>query len=214
MYNSLIKERKKFMNDKIQEMADRLRKNQERNHHDYEQLERQHSNRIKKLEKTHEETYVALKEIRKKHLLAKSELPNLSCARILFSDYDFIRLFLATIRMNGTFSVERDLLRYQLYEYYNLKEYHDLFQDFAIKQQIEGNFIDMEEALQNAVLYGLITPHDIHPTNSKRLILISEEEAQGIIRCYDEKTTEKMYSLVKSYSQNNVISKKKILKID
>ncbi len=189
------------MKQQLQKMADRLRKNQKQNL-DYERLESQSNKRIKRFKEIHEERDKALRK--KKYLLTEARL---NCARVPFSDYDFLRAFLASIKMNGQFSFNKDLLRYQLYEYYNLEEYHDLFQDIAVKHQISGNFLDMEEAIQNAVLYGLITPHDM---NHKRLILINEEEAQEILSSYDEKIVKKMDNLAKLFSQNKIIRKKKI----
>lgn len=116
------------------------------------------------------------------------------------------------LRMNGKFFIDQDLLRYQLYEYYILEEYDELFQNFSVKQQIEGNFLDLEDALQNAVLYGLLTPYDIYLTNSKELILLNEGKAQEIICSYDEEITEKMYSLTRAFLQNGVSFKKRHIK--
>ncbi len=127
------------------------------------------------------------------------KLKKLECARVDFSDYDFIRLFLALVRKNGKFSIDREFLRYQLYQFYVMEEYKDLFQDIAVKEQIEENFLDLEASFQTAVLYGLITPHDIHPSNSRRLILITPEESQQIINSYDLKKVNQMEQIVQDY---------------
>ncbi len=128
----------------------------------------------------------------------------LKVSRIQFNNYDFMRLFLAYLRVNGITFINKDNLRYNLYELYQNKEYKDLFQDFAVKQQIEGNFLDIDYAIQNAVLYGLISAHDCNLNNSKRVILIDENESITIINSYSENYKEKMERLVGEFLDKSI----------
>lgn len=130
----------------------------------------------------------------------------LKVSRVSFSDYDFIRLFLVYLRRNGEIFFDRESLPYDLYPYI-LGGYEILFQDIAVKQQIERNYLEIQEALQNASLYGLITAHDCGPNNARRLILINEEESNFIIGKYDENICSKMEDLVKSYLKDRHMRK-------
>lgn len=127
----------------------------------------------------------------------KNNVRRLKVSRIEFNDYDFMRLFLAYLKLNGSAFIDKDNLRYELYELYQNPEYKDLFQDFAVKQQIEGNFLDIEEALQNAVLYGLLSSNICN--SSRRIIFINENESASIIENYNEIYREKMEGLVDEF---------------
>ena len=137
----------------------------------------------------------------------------LICKRPEFSDYDFIRLFFAFINKKGQLSFDRNMLRYQLYEYYHMEEYRQLFQDIAVKQQIEGNFLDIEEALQNAVLYGLINSFNSQPSGNKRLIFIDKEQCEEILHSYSDDYVNKMDCLTDLYLEDLLLNKEKIKNI-
>lgn len=130
------------------------------------------------------------------------KIMRLTTSRVSFSDYDFIRLFFAYVKLNGIALLDTDSLRYDLYEFYNVEEYRELFQDIAVKKPIEGNYLDIEEALQSASLYGLLSDYNTNPWNSKRLILLNEEESYSIIDGYDNNYTEKMESLTGKFIEN------------
>ena len=134
----------------------------------------------------------------------------LICKRPEFSDYDFIRLFFALIYKKGQFSFDRNMLKYQLYGYYHMEEYRQLFQDIAVKQQIEGNFLDIEDALQNAVLYGLINSFDSQPVDNKRLIFIDKEYCEEILHSYSDDYVNKMDCLTDLYLEDLLLNKEKI----
>lgn len=127
----------------------------------------------------------------------------LKLSHIQFNDYDFMRLFLAYLRVNGKMFINKDNLRYDLYELYQNPKYKDLFQDFVVKQQIEGNFLDIDEALQNAALYGLLSSHDCNSNSSKR-IFIDESECISIINSYSESYNKKMESLVAEFFDKSI----------
>ena len=132
------------------------------------------------------------------------KVKRLKVSRIQFNNYDFMRLFLACLRVNGIAFINKDNLRYDLYELYQNPEYKDLFQDFAVKQQIEGNFLDIDYALQNAVLYGLLSSHDCNFNSSKRIIFIDENESISIINSYSESYKEKMERLVGEFLDKSI----------
>ncbi len=123
-----------------------------------------------------------------------------------FSEYDFIRLFIAYVRKNNEIFLDKESLVYDLYPFI-LGGYEILFQDIAVKEQIEGNFLEIEEALQKASLGGLITARACAPNNRKRLILITEEESNSIIEKYEESYRLKMENLVTEYLQHRQIRK-------
>lgn len=132
----------------------------------------------------------------------KNNVRRLKVSRVEFNDYDFMRLFLAYLKLNGSAFIDKDNLRYELYELYQNPEYKDLFQDFAVKQQIEGNFLDIEEALQNAVLYGLLSSNICN--SSRRIIFINENESASIIENYNEIYREKMEGLVDEFLDKSI----------
>lgn len=131
---------------------------------------------------------------------------SLEVSRAPFSDYDFIRLFIACVRKNGEVFFDRKQLAYDLYPYY-LGDYKILFQDIAIKEQIEGNFLEIQEPLQKASLGGLITAHDCGANDTRRLILITEEESNSITEKYPECICKKMNDLVKMYLKDREMRK-------
>lgn len=156
----------------------------------------------------------------KKQVVFNSEEENkafkstkLICKRPEFSDYDFIRLFFAFIYKKGQLSFDRNMLRYQLYEYYHMEEYRQLFQDIAVKQQIEGNFLDIEEALQNAVLYRLINSFDSQPSSNKRLIFLDKDYCEEILHAYSDNYVNKMDCLTDLYLEDLLLNKEKIKNI-
>lgn len=130
----------------------------------------------------------------------------LKISRVSFSDYDFIRLFLAYLRKNGEIFFDRECLPYDLYPFI-LGGYEVLFQDIAIKEQIEGNYLEIQEALQKASLGGIMSAHDCGPNDSRRLVFITEEESNFIIGNYDENICSKMEELVKLYLKDRHMCK-------
>lgn len=130
----------------------------------------------------------------------------LKVSQFSFSDYDFIRLFLAYLRKNGEIFFDRESLAYDLYPFI-LGGYEVLFQDIAIKEQIEGNYLEIQEALQKASLGGIMSAYDCGPNDARRLVFITEEESNSIIENYDENICSKMEELVQSYLKDRHIRK-------
>ena len=111
-----------------------------------------------------------------------------------FTEYDFIRLFLATLSKKGIYKIDTVKLSYRLVNFYKIPEFKDILV-MPVKRQIEGDFVDMSECINNAHLYGLISNPIQH--SNERLILVSLLE--NIISSYDEETIFKMNDLVDIY---------------
>ena len=58
-----------------------------------------------------------------------------------FSEYDFMRLFLAYLAFNGITKIGANELKFQLVKYYKDERYKILFEEISLKQQIEGDFL-------------------------------------------------------------------------
>ena len=97
---------------------------------------------------------------------------------------------------NQTF-FDRNSLKYDLYPFKSDDRYSDLFQNVTVKQAIEGNFLEIEEALQNADFLGIIRLTD-NINNSKSVILLNDEYSEAIMSCYSDGTI-KMDGLVKEF---------------
>jgi len=94
-------------------------------------------------------------------------------------------------------------LKYELSEFYYQIEFQDLFVDIMLKEQIEGNYIELTHMIQSAELAGLLSRKN---NNVKRMIIITEEECINIISNYSDDYLEKMNSLVSKYLYNQYIN--------
>lgn len=122
-----------------------------------------------------------------------------------FNEYDFIRLFLAKLSRRGIVKINFSKLGYELIEFYRDKKYSELF-DMQVKQQIEGDFVDMSSCIQQAILGGILSSHSIMNTD-ERLILLSKEESEKIINSYDKKIVSKMEDMICEYIDKSIALK-------
>lgn len=115
--------------------------------------------------------------------------------RYIFADYDFIRLFLASLVNNNELYISSiEELRCLLYGLSLKEEYHLLFQDTFIKEQINNNSLDIDYVLREARSTGLI----LNAINMDKItISIDLEYSKKIISSYKEIYQNKMDSLVK-----------------
>lgn len=111
-----------------------------------------------------------------------------------FTEYDFIRLFLATLSKKGIYKIDTVKLSYHLVNFYKIDDFKDILV-MPVKKQIEGDYVDLSECINNAHLYGLIS-NPIQNSN-ERLIWVSSFE--GIVSAYDEETISKMNALAEIY---------------
>lgn len=121
-----------------------------------------------------------------------------------FSEYDFMRLFLAYLAFNGITKIDANELKFQLVKYYKDERYKILFEEISLKQQIEGDFLELDDCLLNARLYGLLS-NPIQGTNKRKIFI---EEPSKIFNSYSDEYKNHMHELVSEYI--NELSKPKI----
>lgn len=136
----------------------------------------------------------------KKSTLADAIRKTIGLSQTSFSEYDFIRLFVAELLENGIVKIDISKLGYELIEFYRKQEYSELF-DMPVKKQIEGDFVDISSCIQQAILGGILSSHTIQNTD-ERLIILSDVDKKEIINSYDEQYISKMKSMVSEYIVN------------
>lgn len=120
-----------------------------------------------------------------------------------FSEYDFIRLFLAYFVVKGITKINIDKLKFELVKYYKDEKYEILFEEFSLKQQVEGDFVELEDCLSNAKLCRLIS-NPIQGTNERKIFI---EDAGKIYNYYSDEYRNHMYKLVSDYINELIKSK-------
>lgn len=85
-----------------------------------------------------------------------------------FSENDFITLLLSKLLDNGIAKIDTMKLKYILADYYSDEEYTFLFEDLALKEQIEGNYVELDDALLFAHFAGLLS-NPIQGTNIRMI---------------------------------------------
>lgn len=108
-----------------------------------------------------------------------------------FSERNFIILFLGKLLENGITKIDTKKLKYELANYYLDDEYVILFEDIALKEQIEGSFVELDDALLFAYHLGMLS-NPIQGTDT-RVIFKNE---LGKLFTYSEEYAIKMNSLV------------------
>lgn len=136
----------------------------------------------------------------KKSTLDDAIRKTIGLSQTSFSEYDFIRLFVAELLENGIVKIDISKLGYELIEFYRKQEYSELF-DMPEKKQIEGDFVDISSCIQQAILGGILSSHTIQNTD-ERLIILSDDDKKEIINSYDEQYISKMKSMVSEYIVN------------
>lgn len=136
----------------------------------------------------------------KKSTLDDAIRKTIGLSQTSFSEYDFIRLFVAELLENGIVKIDISKLGYELIEFYRKQEYSELF-DMPVKKQIEGDFVDISSCIQQAILGGILSSHTIQNTD-ERLIILSDDDKKEIINSYDEQYISKMKSMVSEYIVN------------
>lgn len=85
-----------------------------------------------------------------------------------FSEQDFITLLLTKLLDNGISKVDTMELKHTLANYYSNEEYSCLFEDLSLKEQIEGSFVELDDALVFAHFAGLLS-NPIQGTNTRMI---------------------------------------------
>lgn len=115
-----------------------------------------------------------------------------------FSEIDFIRLYCAMHVKNRLFPlIKHHQLEKELYNFYCLPIFRDLFQDICPKKDdiiLENSYLDLGVALNTAQLLGLLTPIQ-DSGETKSIVSCDEDTAQEIISHTDSKMVNKMAAL-------------------
>lgn len=123
-----------------------------------------------------------------------------------FSEYDFIRLYCAISAKKGSFPViVHHELEKDLYKFYFLDEYKDLFEDIVPQTNNideQESYLNLNAGIQLAQTFYLLMPiHDNGEIRSMNICNIYE--ADKIIDSYSYDIVEKMSSLIDMKLQNN-----------
>lgn len=158
------------------------------------------SEEVKEQMKSAFENMCFIQSSSKKSTLDDAIRKTIGLSQTSFSEYDFIRLFVAELLENGIVKIDISKLGYELIEFYRNQEYSELF-DMPVKKQIEGDFVDVSSCIQQAILGGILSSHTIQNTD-ERLIILSDDDKKEIINSYDEQYISKMKSMVSKYIVN------------
>lgn len=118
-----------------------------------------------------------------------------------FSGNDFITLLLSKLLDNGISKIDTMKLRYILADYYSEEEYAFLFEDLALKEQIEGNYVELDDALLFAHFAGLLS-NPIQGTNIRKIWSALEDVSSD----YSKEHNLKMSKL--AHNLSNILNKK------
>ena len=143
------------------------------------------SEEVKEQMKSAFENMCFIQSSSKKSTLYDAIRKTIGLSQTSFSEYDFIRLFVAELLENGIVKIDISKLGYELIEFYRKQEYSELF-DMPVKKQIEGDFVDISSCIQQAILGGIL----------------SDDDKKEIINSYDEQYISKMKSMVSEYIVN------------
>lgn len=130
----------------------------------------------------------------------------------IFSETDFIRLYCAmNFKKSLSPIIKHHELEKKLYEFYNLPEFSELFQDICPKRDYifpENSYLDLGTALNTAQLFGILIP--IHASGEiKSIISCDEDIAEQIISSIDEELVTKMSNLFNiMFDLDNKLNKK------
>lgn len=135
-------------------------------------------------------------------IIEGSRRSELKVSKPKFSEKDFITLFLTKLYENGITKIDTMQLKHDLSEFYLNEEYSILFDDISLKEQIEGSFLELDDALLFAQFLGLLS-NPIQGT-TERVIW-----RNNFAQCtnYPEEYINKMNELVNEYKLKFCTSK-------
>lgn len=116
-----------------------------------------------------------------------------------FSEKDFILLLLVKLFENGITKIDTMELKHVLANYYSIEEYSLLFEDISLKEQIEGSFVELDDALLFAQFIGMLS----NPIQGTNVRITWGKEIDGL---YSEEYVTKMNSLVSEIELKNIKS--------
>jgi len=111
------------------------------------------------------------------------------------SEYDFLRLLSSTMMMQkqGGIINKYDLMQ-KLYYFYDNPNFDFLFEDICKKENIDNNYVDLNDAFQSAYTFGL-------------LVLIQDS---GDVRAIINLTEEEAMKINSEFDSNEIIAMKKL----
>lgn len=125
-------------------------------------------------------------------------------------EYDFFKLFLATIKLNDYNPVlKRNELQEKLFELYDLEEFKTLFYDVVKKETIDSKHIDLSDAFLYAYAYGMI--YMIHDSSDEVKYLVSIDDKQAL-KALSQYTEEEKTSMIKLLDKLEEKDKNKVFK--
>lgn len=119
-----------------------------------------------------------------------------------FSENAFITLFLSKLLDNGVSKIDTMKLKYILAEYYSEEEYAFLFEDLALKEQIEGNYVELDAALLFAHFAGLLS-NPIQGTNMRMIWSALENVSSNYSIKYNSMTNKLAYNISSKLNAKN-----------
>ena len=121
----------------------------------------------------------------------------IECTKPNISEYGFIRLYSATVILQGKNPIfENHKLEKDLYRYHSNEEYNFLFEDIVIREDKifkENSYVNLNAGLGQGYALGLLLP--LHTNNLKSIINISKDEAKEILSSFNEKQIVAMENL-------------------
>ena len=126
-----------------------------------------------------------------------------------FSEQDFITLLLSKLLDNGISKIDTMKLKHILADYYSEEYYACLFEDLPLKEQIEGNYVEFDDALVFAHFAGLLS-NPIQGTNMCMIWSSLEDVSSNYSTEYNLKMDELVHNLSSRLNiKNNSINQSK-----
>lgn len=130
------------------------------------------------------------------------KIMRIKTSSVAFNEQDFIKLLLSKLLKNGISKIDPMKLKYLLADYYSKEEYAFLFEDLALKEQIEGNYVEFDDALVFAHFAGLLS-NPIQGTNTCMIWSSLEDVSSNYSIEYNLKMDELAHNLSSRLNINN-----------
>lgn len=116
----------------------------------------------------------------------------IECTKPDISEYGFIRLYSATVILQGKNPIfENHELEKDLYKYYDKEEYNFLFEDIVKREDKifkDSSYLALNAAIGQGYALGLLLPLPLQSShNLNSIINLSRENASEILSSFNEK---------------------------
>ena len=122
------------------------------------------------------------------------KIMRIKTSSVAFNEQDFIKLLLSKLLKNGISKIDPMKLKYLLADYYSKEEYAFLFEDLTLKEQIEENYVEFDDALVFAHFVGLLS-NPIQGTNMCMIWSSLEDVSSNYSTEYNLKMDELAHNL-------------------